>query len=921
MNIRISGNLKGPTVILLVGWPDTCDIFHNNLMASLSATHRLVGISLPGFEDDLTFSRQYHARLQRALHCPARGVSREGAANDCAGGTAAGRLDETTGERAAHLFALRASLAGLTPWSVPRTGHSFSDLLALLEIAVDTAMATHNYYHPKNSSPSRSVQPSNNSSCPALVPPDGSAAQRPVLVAHGWGCLLAYELLLCRPLYFSRLVALDVGGAIFEHEAVYRSIQYHRSATSMENPAPRERTSTEGSLRESQGALPQDELAAGGGAAPASSCCGEKHTSQSCAPRPAPPSGVTAGGRTRATLWWWHGLVALLFLCLPGFLANALLRLALWVAGRPAYREAPHHRITEASETFNNRFELHLHYSQHYYGPPPPDAAQCFGTDGSFFDTPPTAPDGRPQTSWEVVLVPFLRTVAHSPTTSSTIRRSRRPTGADVGPSGGSATPAAPQRVSTVLRGYAMAPSGGLQAGRAAAVAGVDAVPEYGNPYYSAYHPTGAGRVFQDPTQKPSSAGGHHSAAYHDTARTLFRKREVVYKPYYLPPAPATREASTPAGPAAYGGLHDRLRVALRRRWREVLELVGGPGDGAARAAPAGPSALGQDSGDAVRPDNRMGWIFLRYASGALLSRLFTPRSNWGQQKRRRRGWWLLTRSRSRSRSQAVAACWSSPSPVQAMHNCDFSMVPSSRHLALHHHHQLVEGILEPGDTRTDGRQQPAAGPLEGATDHPNLRKTNGSSGGSSGAADPLEEGAERLDASFSSRGGKTFVPHQAMHSPLCSQRFFVPIHVPVLFLYGTGKRCMLHSAQWRQYVDWKGTRDGGRSRVVPVEGGGHWFFAEPQCRDAVAAEVVASVNPKFHFFNSFTKTMNEYCSFPFPPSSPIHTERERRFIISRHEEQYEYIQNVVACHNRRFCNTETHPVVPLTPAARRAVS
>lgn len=48
----------------------------------------------------------------------------------------------------------------------------------------------------------------------------------------------------------------------------------------------------------------------------------------------------------------------------------------------------------------------------------------------------------------------------------------------------------------------------------------------------------------------------------------------------------------------------------------------------------------------------------------------------------------------------------------------------------------------------------------------------------------------------------------------------------------------MLHSRQWSEYIETKGLVDGGISRVVCVEGGGHWFFAEPAHRDEVA-EVV----------------------------------------------------------------------------------
>lgn len=68
MNIRITGNLHGPTVFFLAGWPDTCDVFHDNLMKKLKPHYRLVGLTLPGFDEKLPLVKQYHNQVHRAKH-------------------------------------------------------------------------------------------------------------------------------------------------------------------------------------------------------------------------------------------------------------------------------------------------------------------------------------------------------------------------------------------------------------------------------------------------------------------------------------------------------------------------------------------------------------------------------------------------------------------------------------------------------------------------------------------------------------------------------------------------------------------------------------------------------------------------------------------------------------------------------------
>lgn len=278
MNIQISGNLSGPTAIFIAGWPDTCDVFRDNIMAALAADYRIVGITLPGFDDDHPFMQTLR---ERGLSSSFGGLSAHNdvgkppsastAGADSSGGIRKGgswlpRVFPFTyftaddhEARAAEAYhaclgnALRIS-CGRSPLELFHTtwkGHSFQDLTTMLEIAVDTAMETCNY-------------------CPGAIPSTATAATaataaapagatkgskgshashgllhglpgvaehcddglenvplhqlpptytRPVLIAHDWGCILAYELLLVRPNLFSKFVALDIGGYVFEHNA------------------------------------------------------------------------------------------------------------------------------------------------------------------------------------------------------------------------------------------------------------------------------------------------------------------------------------------------------------------------------------------------------------------------------------------------------------------------------------------------------------------------------------------------------------------------------------------------------------------------------------------------------------------------------------------------------------------------------
>lgn len=61
---------------------------------------------------------------------------------------------------------------------------------------------------------------------------------------------------------------------------------------------------------------------------------------------------------------------------------------------------------------------------------------------------------------------------------------------------------------------------------------------------------------------------------------------------------------------------------------------------------------------------------------------------------------------------------------------------------------------------------------------------------------------------------------------PLQTHRFFTPVHVPILYLYGERKPFQFHTDQWLHHIEDKRKRD-GMSLALGIQNGGHWFFAE----------------------------------------------------------------------------------------------
>ncbi|EKF29813.1 hypothetical protein MOQ_006385 [Trypanosoma cruzi marinkellei] len=148
MNIRVSGNCGGRTVVFLSGWPDTSEVFRDNIMSALAPRYRLVGVTLPGFD-----------RMSPQVQRVKRSRKKEEATEK---GSLSSKMDF-----------LRT----------PRMGYSFEDLVDFFEIALLAVM-------------------------------EHRPLERPLLVVHGWGCIIAHEFLLSRPYFFSRVVMLDVGGDI-----------------------------------------------------------------------------------------------------------------------------------------------------------------------------------------------------------------------------------------------------------------------------------------------------------------------------------------------------------------------------------------------------------------------------------------------------------------------------------------------------------------------------------------------------------------------------------------------------------------------------------------------------------------------------------------------------------------------------------
>ncbi|CCW63872.1 unnamed protein product [Phytomonas sp. EM1] len=284
MNISISENLHAPTVIFIAGWPDTCDVFRNNIQRALAADYRIVGITIPGFDHDHPFFQEF----SRSFPCPpernylaSTGKHREDAVfSSCTTKRSipfweqiykhpSGSISTSEalpkppmeGEEAVREYSSRnthssqhssASFSKRTYRATtmqttegvlmrtPRFGYSFQDLVTFLEIAVDTAMENYNYYPRAFVRATLDVE--DHGEHAQDIPPHQlqPCYPRPILVAHDFGCLLAYELLLARPKLFSRIIALDTGMRVSDRglQTITRPIRRPRHISAMRKNRP-----------------------------------------------------------------------------------------------------------------------------------------------------------------------------------------------------------------------------------------------------------------------------------------------------------------------------------------------------------------------------------------------------------------------------------------------------------------------------------------------------------------------------------------------------------------------------------------------------------------------------------------------------------------------------------------------------------
>jgi pimeloyl-ACP methyl ester carboxylesterase len=65
MDSFVCGNPKGRTVFFIAGWPDSCDVFGNNLIPLFMTRYRVVGLSLPGFRPGSDISSSAPATCSR----------------------------------------------------------------------------------------------------------------------------------------------------------------------------------------------------------------------------------------------------------------------------------------------------------------------------------------------------------------------------------------------------------------------------------------------------------------------------------------------------------------------------------------------------------------------------------------------------------------------------------------------------------------------------------------------------------------------------------------------------------------------------------------------------------------------------------------------------------------------------------------
>lgn len=1092
MNLRISGNLKGPTVFFLPSYPDTCDIFNDNLMEALRPHCRLVGLTIPGFDEELPFFRQYYERVQNAkqlerrsknlhaqqrreslglykssstcasstasgvggskasahcfqgqplrqgpselgrvsssLHLPQEAQSKWGvlrtvlppaappkihevkASNEGSpykpssfayGGGSEGKEEDYFGELPgggeassdffySNAFVFRVSIEGLQLLRAPRLGYRWEDLVSLLEIAVDTAMETHNYQ----------------AAVPGGSPANSLSGSGPFLIAHGWGALLGYELLLRRPKLFSRVVMLDVGANIFETGEVERRLQFLYAFHPHHPPLQSGPTLT-------RNVWPQDWKERGGKASPSGFSAYEQCFCASCAPQwtpkqrgraqralmkrrwreelisaselrdkiqkrcanvastecgqegfsaPEHPSSTThtashqqkyhryyhsylkvftdtSGALTR---WWLRlclFLIVFLTFCSPRPVANFLLRWLYRMAGRPVYFQDPGLRFTPENEALNHRLDLER-WSHSATGVEPEAFDEYyFGSTGDYFNAPPHHSSRQ---GWQIVLIPFvvadaggggaavavgggaraydefrtltplsgssrfggrngctpthtrmtrygdgsvdgeggffgsageeslgkLRMDGLSPRRPSHRGRHRRglasdfvdekqaPPAEELGapyrlsslttptaspasfpwpphaggaastvtrsPSFRSPTPSkkfhneASPLVKIVKRGYSrrITPQ---------AMELLNTVDEPISPHFSAYRPAAEKRIFPDilPNEVRKTPGDRasHTTSTAGAARVVYQKTEVVYKAFYLPPSSVVVRSPNVSTSHSFPQFHQKSKSGggvTSTFLNELPWFTRGSEDPLHSPETEDEESLSAQwcrGGEGGTSSKKRRWKDDLFSSrfSTKFKPLWTglpssasPALSIGMVKVERRMNWLILRY----------VCGVLLSHLfSALGNWDSPLSSGQRGSTSRPAKELLKASAKKTSEKKKKKKK--------HTGHPHDNGDDSDSGWGCSEEFP------------------TFTPRQEMHSPLATQRFFLPPQVPVLFLYGSSKYCMLHSREWVEYVEYRGLMEDGLSRVIRVDGGGHWFFAEASHSAEVASAVI----------------------------------------------------------------------------------
>lgn len=919
MNIQISGNLRGPTVIFLAGWPDTCDIFRENIMSVLAPDYRLVGITLPGFDRSSpllrALKRQETARQSAEAAEKKKRQKRSESKftalrNNDTTKTATGvrqemqdrdhryRADtspskwrrsreEVTGmttldyklsqpiDSGVHCGPAAASTRSFTSlydegdgtgignkvaphlkeqlFRTTWRGYSLQDLVTLLEIAVDTAMEAYNYC-PVNFLAS-SLMPGEEVMDGVPVHQLPPYYHRPVLIAHDWGCLLAYELLLAKPLFFSRIVALDVGASMFEGDAAHVQAMCallnggdgnHRSrhpprrgpsagesstALPLSSAAPRTRSSVSsptGSGEKSGGRRLSELPDLDASITQRDFVSSPVTVAHSLAGKPYDlKSGGPTSPKTRRSLalqyairkkqqaprrgvGFWRGLLILLYqffiiichLFVPARLARWFLSLFVRISGRPVYyydpqlavpveRELTGRDILAGHEVTHGLFDDQHYACTRAFSGGATDRSSGDDDDGELNSSQKRLPPG-----WKVVLVPCTRDetlCSYEPADTSREHRAegylddsgqiyqRRSSHAVrvrrccfYGDSS-SNSGGDDQTNMHRLRRRGTSSSGGCIARETNAGAGVHQI-------YKSYAKADGGTRYLSESMVNGHVDPYRSLNGIGADAASWDSLLTFAIPNHLPPQRGCEQHEGEGGNGTAGSWSGTRSSSdysqhLLKRTIHYRAYTFPP------LSPTTASGSGNGEGS---------------GSGGGTSSILYRRRTCGPQPpsvplipvavQSEDGWIYLR-------------YWVSLIVLKIMM---LLFGEEERGGAAPPHTRPLSNVM--ATTTTIYRHLPTSSPDAAAS---------------------------------SSLPGDTGIPIRAKSaSPLVSQRFFIPISVPILFMYGGEKRIMFHADHWSSYIKTNKRARDGISDVVEVQGGGHWFFAEKKYQKKVSDRI-----------------------------------------------------------------------------------